>query len=102
MLTHTTKWSHPPGNAVVPSPWQATPSVAPAHVEPPTGRCCDRQVRLPGDAPPAAARRLFGPVTTLVQPRLAGVLERRDPSHVVRGGRPGTRNRIDKLPRVNH
>ena len=25
MLTHTTRWSHPPGNAVVPSPWQATP-----------------------------------------------------------------------------
>ena len=24
MLTHTTRWSHPPGNAVVPSPWQAT------------------------------------------------------------------------------
>ena len=24
MLTHTTKWSHPPGNPVVPSRWQAT------------------------------------------------------------------------------
>lgn len=24
MLTYTTRWSHPPGNAVVPSPWQAT------------------------------------------------------------------------------
>ena len=24
MLTHTIRWSHPPGNAVVPSPWQAT------------------------------------------------------------------------------
>ena len=24
MLTHTTRWSHPPGNAVVPSGWQAT------------------------------------------------------------------------------
>jgi hypothetical protein len=24
MLTHTTRWSHAPGNAVVPSRWQAT------------------------------------------------------------------------------
>lgn len=24
MLTHTTRWSHPPGNPVVPSRWQAT------------------------------------------------------------------------------
>ncbi len=24
MLTHTPRWSHPPGNAVVPSRWQAT------------------------------------------------------------------------------
>jgi hypothetical protein len=24
MLTPTTRWSHPPGKAVVPSPWQAT------------------------------------------------------------------------------
>ena len=24
MLTHTTRWSHPAGNAVVPSRWQAT------------------------------------------------------------------------------
>ena len=23
MLTHTPRWSHPPGNEVVPSPWQA-------------------------------------------------------------------------------
>lgn len=27
MLTHTTRWSHPPGNAVVPSGWQATGAV---------------------------------------------------------------------------
>ena len=26
MLTHTTRWSHPPGNAVVPSRWQAVVS----------------------------------------------------------------------------
>ena len=26
MLTHTTRWSHPPGNPVVPSGWQATVS----------------------------------------------------------------------------
>jgi excisionase family DNA binding protein len=25
MLTHTTRWSHAPGQGVVPSPWQATP-----------------------------------------------------------------------------
>ena len=24
MINHTPRWSHPPGNAVVPSPWQAT------------------------------------------------------------------------------
>ena len=24
MLTHTTRWSHPPGNPVVPSGWRAT------------------------------------------------------------------------------
>ena len=24
MLTHTSRWSHPPGNTVVPSGWQAT------------------------------------------------------------------------------
>jgi len=24
MLIRTTRWSHPPGNTVVPSPWQAT------------------------------------------------------------------------------
>ena len=24
MLTHISRWSHAPGNAVVPSPWQAT------------------------------------------------------------------------------
>ena len=24
MLTHTSRWSHPPGNQVVPSRWQAT------------------------------------------------------------------------------
>ena len=24
MLTNTTRWSHPPDNQVVPSPWQAT------------------------------------------------------------------------------
>jgi hypothetical protein len=24
MLTHNSKWSHPPGNKVVPSRWQAT------------------------------------------------------------------------------
>ena len=26
MLTHTTRWSHPPSNAVVPCEWQATAS----------------------------------------------------------------------------
>ena len=25
MLSNTTRWSHPPDNQVVPSPWQATP-----------------------------------------------------------------------------
>lgn len=30
MLTHTSRWSHPRGNEVVPSRWQATP-VAHAH-----------------------------------------------------------------------
>ena len=24
MLSNTTRWSHPPDNQVVPSPWQAT------------------------------------------------------------------------------
>jgi len=31
MLTHTTRWSHPPGNAVVPSPWQATARIWTGH-----------------------------------------------------------------------
>lgn len=26
MITHTIRWSHPPGNTVVPSRWQATPA----------------------------------------------------------------------------
>ena len=26
MITHSSRWSHPPGNTVVPSPWQATSS----------------------------------------------------------------------------
>jgi hypothetical protein len=26
MITNSAKWSHPRGNPVVPSPWQATPS----------------------------------------------------------------------------
>ena len=28
MLTHTSRWSHAPGNAVVPSHWQATSKIA--------------------------------------------------------------------------
>ena len=32
MLSNTTRWSHPPGNAVVPSPWQATVWPASFHV----------------------------------------------------------------------
>ena len=28
MLSNTTRWSHPPDNQVVPSPWQATPKTA--------------------------------------------------------------------------
>jgi hypothetical protein len=33
MLTYTTRWSHPPGNAVVPSPWQATVYRATGHLQ---------------------------------------------------------------------
>jgi hypothetical protein len=32
MLTHTPRWSHPPGNTVVPSRWQATAGAWTAHV----------------------------------------------------------------------
>jgi hypothetical protein len=32
MLTHTTRWSLPPGNTVVPSSWQATDTGEPMAV----------------------------------------------------------------------